>query len=110
MRLVLDNCIPRKFAKHIQGHEVASVVTLGWATLKDGALLDVIAGNYDVLITVDKSMPFQQRLDHRPFAVVVLRARSNRLVHLVPLVPQLAACLDELQPGEVREISTPLQP
>jgi hypothetical protein len=61
-------------------------------------------GRLDVLVTVDRSMPFQQRLDSRPFAVIVLRARTNRLADLLPLVPALLKALDGIKPGEVREI------
>jgi hypothetical protein len=64
-----------------------------------------MAGQFDVLITVDKSMPFQQRLDERPVAQVVLRALSNRLPDLLPLVPALLQVLSEMKPGEVREIT-----
>ena len=65
-----------------------------------------MAGQFDVLVSVDKSIPFQQRLSKRPFAVVVLRARTNRLADLLPLVPALLKALDEVKPGEVREIRT----
>jgi hypothetical protein len=49
-------------------------------------------------------MPFQQRIDHRPFAIVVLRAMSNRLGDLLPLVPALLKALEHLKPGEFREV------
>jgi hypothetical protein len=77
----------------------------GWNRLRNGALLDAMAGEIDALITVDKGMLFQQRLDDRPFAVIVLRAKSNRLDHLLPLVPALLQVLGEAKPGAVREIT-----
>lgn len=77
----------------------------GWNRLPDGALLDAMAGEIDVLITVDRGLPFQQRLSDRPFAVIVLRAKSNRLDALQPLVPALLKALGKLKPGEVREIA-----
>jgi hypothetical protein len=64
-----------------------------------------MAGEIDALITVDRGLPFQQRLRERPFAVIVLRAKSNRLDALRPLVPALLQVLDEVKPGEVREIA-----
>jgi len=64
-----------------------------------------MAGRFDVLITVDKSLPKQQRLSNRPFAVVVLRARTNRLADLLPLVPALQAAIEKLAPGQVRELA-----
>jgi hypothetical protein len=80
------------------------VIDHGWAEIKNGALLDAMAARFDVLITVDKSMHFQQRIDVRPFALLVLRARTNRLADLLPLVPALLNVLDDVKPGEVREI------
>ena len=78
---------------------------MGWGDLDDGPLLNAMAGRFDVLITVDKSLPKQQRLSNRPFAVVVLRARTNRLTDLLPLVPALQAAIEKLAPGEVRELA-----
>jgi hypothetical protein len=63
-----------------------------------------MAGRYDAFITMDKSIPHQQRIDTRPFAVVILRARTNRLADLVPLVPALLATLDTIGNGQVVEI------
>ena len=105
MRVLLDNCVPWRLAEHIHGHEVASVIDLGWADLTNGRLLGAMAGKFEVLVTVDKSMQFQQRLDDRPVALLLLRARSNRLPHLLPLVPALLRALDSVAPGEVREVA-----
>lgn len=78
---------------------------MGWSDLDDGPLLDAMAGQFDVLITVDKSLPKQQRLSNRPFAVVVLRVRTNRLTDLLPLVPALQEAIEKLVPGQVRELA-----
>ena len=78
---------------------------MGWADLDDGPLLDTMAERFDVLVTVDKSLPKQQRIDNRPLAVVVLRAKTNRLVDLIPLAPKLRAVLENARPGQVYEIS-----
>lgn len=78
---------------------------MGWADLDDGPLLDIMAGRFDVLVTVDKSLPKQQRVNNRPVAVVVLRAKTNRLADLLPHVPALRAVLGTLRPGQVYELS-----
>jgi hypothetical protein len=78
---------------------------MGWADLDDGPLLDAMAERFDVLVTVDKSLSKQQRIDNRPLAVVVLRAKTNRLVDLLPLAPKLRAVLENARPGQVSEIS-----
>jgi hypothetical protein len=88
----------------IRGHEVSSILHLGWAELKNGALLEAMAGRFDALVTVDRSVPYQQRPHDHTFAVVLLRATSNRLVDLLPVVPALLRALDEVKPGELREI------
>jgi hypothetical protein len=75
-----------------------------WAEFKNGRLLDAMAGQFDVLVTVDKGIRFQQRLDSRPVAVVLLRAPSNRLADLLPLIPALLEALYHVKPGALREI------
>jgi hypothetical protein len=77
---------------------------MGWADLDDGPLLKVMDGRFDVLVTVDKSLLKQQRLEQRSFAVVILRAKTNRLTDLRPLAPALRAAITELRPGQVREL------
>ncbi|HKA56543.1 MAG TPA: DUF5615 family PIN-like protein [Candidatus Binatia bacterium] len=105
MRILLDACVPRRLANELPGHEVRTVPEMGWADLDDGPLLDAMAGSFDVLVTVDKSLPKQQRVHARPFGIVVLRAKTNRLADLLPLVPELRATLNGLRSGEVRELT-----
>lgn len=70
--------------------------------MRNGALLARAAGQFDIFVTVDRNLAFQQRIDTVPFAIVVLRARTNRLVDLQPLIPQLLQAILEVRPGEVR--------
>jgi len=77
---------------------------MGWSDFDDAALLNIMAGRFDVLVTVDKSLPKQQRINDRPLAVVVLRAKTNRLVDLLPFASRLRAVLGNALPGEVYEI------
>ena len=102
MRVLLDECVDRRLAREISGHDVATVVSLGWAGVRNGALLARTAGQFDAFVTVDRNLAFQQRVDNLPFAVVVLRARTNRLVDLKSLVPLLLQVLIDVAPGEVR--------
>lgn len=104
MRVLLDGCVPRRLALELSGHEIRTASELGWSDLDDGPLLDLMAGRFDVLVTVDRSLPMQQNLAQRPFGVVVLRARTNRLADLLPLVPALRQAIEELGPGQVREL------
>lgn len=77
---------------------------MGWSNLDNGELLDVMRGRFDALVTIDKGLSRQQRIADRPLAVVVLRAPSNRLADLLPLVPGLLTALAGLTAGEVREV------
>jgi predicted nuclease of predicted toxin-antitoxin system len=104
MRILLDACVPRGLRRSLAGHDVSTAREMGWNRLPDDLLLGNVSYTFDVLVTVDRSIPFQQRLDSRPFAVIVLRARTNRLADLLPLVPALLKALDGIKPGEVREI------
>lgn len=97
--------MPSRLAAELPGHEVRTLPEMGWADLDDGPLLDIMAGRFDVLVTVDKSLPKQQRVNNRPVAVVVLRAKTNRLADLLPHVPALRAVLGTLRPGQVYELS-----
>ena len=101
MRVLLDANLPRALARLLAGHEAESVHQRRWSDLDDGPLLDACAGQYDALVTLDQSLRFQQNLRGRPLAVLVLRARSNRLEDLVPLVPALLAVLPRAPAGEV---------
>jgi predicted nuclease of predicted toxin-antitoxin system len=105
MRVLLDVCVPERLARELPRHEVRTATGLGWADLDDGPLLDAMGTEFDALVTVDKNLPKQQRLDHRAFGVVVLRAKTNRLVDLLPLVPKLRATLKRLGRGQVRVLS-----
>ena len=82
---------------------MSGVAKLGWADLPDGELLNAMGSRFDVLVTVDKNLRFQQDLRTRLFAVAVLRAKSNHIRDLLPLVPELLSALPALRPGEVTE-------
>lgn len=105
MRVLLDGCVPSRLADELPEHEVCTAPNMGWGDLDDGPLLNAMAGRFDALVTVDKSLPKQQRIDNRPLAVVVLRAKTNRLEDLLPRVPKLRAVLEDALPGQVYEIS-----
>ena len=106
-RILLDNCVPVRFAKFLTGHTVVHAQKMGWDKLLDGPLLSLAEHNFDLIVTVDKSMQFQQRITGRGFAVIVLRAKRNTVSKLEPLVPQLLVAIANVQPGEVREITAP---
>ena len=101
MRIILDECLPRKLGLELPGHLVATVPQAGWAGMSNGKLLALIVGNYDAFITVDKNLPAQQKTAALPFGVVIVRSASNKLSDLKPLVPRILAALAALQPNQV---------
>ena len=109
MRVLLDECLPRDLADCLAGHEVKTVAEVGWASRKNGRLLQLIADSqrFDVFITVDKSLPSQNRGKALPFAVVVLRTKSNRLEHILPLGPEILRRISSFVPGRVYTLVGP---
>jgi hypothetical protein len=101
MKLLLDECTPRVLKGDLVGHGVSTVEDAGFKGLKNGKLLQAAAGNFDVLITVDKSIPSQQNLEAFGIAVMLLRAKSNRYDDLKPLVSKALAALNQIQPGTI---------
>jgi hypothetical protein len=84
---------------------------MGWATIKNGELLTVASQHFDVFITVDRNLTFQQNLVSFSISVIVisvivLEARTNRLADLRPLIPQLLEAIDTVMPGTARFIGS----
>ena len=105
MRLLLDECIDRKSAREFLGYEVRTVPQMGWAGAKNGQLLALAEAEFDVFITVDRNLSFQQNLPQFDIAIIVLQAPSNRLADLKPLAPQVLAILDSVVRGQATVVS-----
>ena len=101
MKVLLDECLPKRVARLLVGHEVITVRQMNWLGLSNGRLLAVANPQFDVFLTVDKNLVRQQDLTGLRIAVVVLRSRSNKIEDLGPLVPQVLALLASVQPGTV---------
>ena len=91
MKLLLDESLARRLGRLLVGHEVVTVSEAGWSGLTNGRLLTVAQDRFDCLLTVDRSLVFQQALPKFAIPVLVLRARTNRLADLAPLVPRISA-------------------
>ena len=101
MKVLVDECVDSRLSRDIVGHEVKSVRQMGWSTIKNGELLGLAATEFDVFVTVDRNLSFQQNLPSFAISVIVLRAHSNRLSDLRPLVPALLASIQTAKPGAV---------
>ena len=98
MRILLDESLPRPLGRLLIGHDVSTVAGEGWTSLTNGALVRQAAERFDVLVTADQNIEFQQNLATLPLAIVVLVAESNRLESLEPLVPLALEALKSLKP------------
>jgi hypothetical protein len=99
--VLLDECVDRRLAADIQGHDVKTVPEVGWAALKNGEPLARAQRDFEAFVTVDRNLSFQQDLSRFSIAVIVLRARSNRVADLRQLIPDLLATLPAARRGEV---------
>ena len=105
MRLLLDECLPRRFKGELPGHNVATVPEMGWAGFANGELLSLAKGQFDAFLTSDQGVEFQLNLAQDDIPIVVLVAGTNRFEDLKPLAPQALAALESIMPGEVVRIS-----
>jgi Domain of unknown function (DUF5615) len=87
MRVLLDECVDWRLSRDITGHEVKTARQMGWSAIKNGELLALACDQFDVFVTVDQNLSFQQNVGALKIAVIVLRAKSNRLAELRRLVP-----------------------
>lgn len=105
MRVLLDECLDRRLARQIVGHEVKTVPQMGWAGIKNGELLRLAQDQFDVFVTADRNLSFQQPLPQFNIAVIVLQAPTNRLRDLRPLVPKLLDAIPLASKGQLHQVS-----
>ena len=101
MKVLLDESVPWKLRELLVGHEVWTVKYLGWDSKSNGELLKLARNGFDVLITVDRKIPYQQNITGRDVAVVILAAKTNGINDLRPLIPELLKRLNGLKRGEI---------
>ena len=103
MKVLFDEDVPGKLARSLPRHEIHTVVSMRWGGVKNGALLTLIERErFEVFLTGDKNMAKQQRLDGRPFAVLIMSAINWPIVRLH--IHKISAALDEAEPGTIRLI------
>jgi len=105
MRILLDECVDWRLLRDLPSHDVKTVRQMGWNETVNGALLTLAQQQFDVLVTTDKNLSFQQNVARFDIGVVVLRARSARLRHLRELVPTLLKILPDVKSGEIHTLS-----
>jgi len=108
MKVLIDECAPRALKKHLinHGHECRTVQEAGWSGKQNGELLSFAEATFDVFVTVDTNLLYQQNLADRRIAIVVLESSSNRLEHLRQHFPACVLALERIKPGEIVQIGS----
>jgi hypothetical protein len=105
MRILIDECIDERFRKSLPGHECQTARYAGLAGLTNGALLVAAeTAKFDIFLTVDQGIEYQQNLTGRNIAIIIFRTKSNRLKDLLPHVPVCLAHIESIQPGQIVRI------
>jgi len=105
MRVLLDECVPRKVKNHLPGHECVTVPDAGLAGKKNGELLSLAEqAGFEVFLTVDHGIEYEQNLAQRKIAVVVVYAKSSRLNDLIVHIPTILNALASIASGELIKV------
>jgi predicted nuclease of predicted toxin-antitoxin system len=105
LKILLDHNLDRRLKQHLTEYQCATTQECGWADVLNGELLALAETNgFDVLLTADSNIKHQQNLSGRNIAILVLRARSNRLTTHIEMLNDIHQALSKMQPGEIIEI------
>jgi predicted nuclease of predicted toxin-antitoxin system len=109
MRLLIDECLPRKVKVLLAegGHACETVPDAGLAGKQNGELLALAEGEFDVLITIDKNIRYQQNVAGRQIAILIIRAASNDIEDVRPQISHVLTALESIRPGEIVEVGNP---
>src|SRR5438067_1782988 len=105
MRILFDECVPRPLRRHLSGHTIRTVQEMGWAGIRNGELLNLAEPEFDLILSTDQNIPFQQNLKGRDVALIILVTRDTRLPNLLPFVQEIERTAQDILPGQCRTIS-----
>lgn len=100
MRVLLDECVPRRLKRELTEHEARTVTERGWSGVKNGKLLALAEAEFDVFLTVDQNLNYQQNLKAFNIGIILLVARNNRLKTLLPLMPEIKEALENIKASD----------
>jgi predicted nuclease of predicted toxin-antitoxin system len=101
MRILIDECVDPRVRPLFRDHEAATVHDKGWDTLEDGPLLALAQKEFDVLLTIDSGIEFQQNIPKFQIGLVVVHVPKNQLAHYMVLENELLIAVHKVKPGEV---------
>lgn len=106
MKILLDECVTKKLMKALKSHEVHTVTEIGWSGIKNGMLLSkAVGGGFDLLLTIDKNMEYQQNISAYPIAIVVFDVMRNKVEEYLPLIDLFYQKLSTMEKGRVYKIT-----
>lgn len=106
MRILIDECLDWRIARSLTGHDAISVQKMGWGGLKNGELLERAEKEFDVFLTVDRNLSFQQPVTQFDLAIIVLHAESTKLNHCLHLIPQVLQIMPSAKSGSVVHVTS----
>jgi hypothetical protein len=104
MRVFIDECVDWRLSRDLSGHDVKTAQQMGWTGIKNGELLALATKLFDVFVTVDRNLSFQQNIAGLSITVIVLHAKSNRLADIRTLVPDILTAIKKARPGLIEKI------
>lgn len=107
MRVLLDHCVPRRFKRLLTGHDVSTTFEIGWASFTNGNLLSKARESFDIFITVDQNIQFQQNLLTLPLPVIIIAAPDNRFESIAPYAGTVLAILQRPLERELIRMESP---
>ncbi len=102
MKVLLDGCVPRLLRRHLTNHEVKAAPQIGWGELQNGDLIKAAEKEFDVFVTADKNLRYQQNLKDRKLAIVVVP--TNNWPLLEKIADKVVAAVDAATPGSFTEL------
>jgi predicted nuclease of predicted toxin-antitoxin system len=102
MKVLLDECLPRRLLRDLSSFSATTVPRQGWAGKSDSELLNLATDEFDVFITLDSNLIFQQNLETMSLSIIVLHAANSRYETFLPLIPKLLDAIESIEvPGTV---------
>jgi len=102
LKILLDEGVPKIIQQRLRELSISNVEEMGWRGIKNGALLDLMTGQFQILITTDKSLPAQQNLKKRQISIVILP--TNDVPSVIGLLPQIEQAIAAISPGEFKQL------
>jgi predicted nuclease of predicted toxin-antitoxin system len=105
VRILLDECLPRRLKRELIGHDARTVPEMGWANKENGDLLQLAESQFEVFLTVDRNLCYQQDVSRFKIAVVVMEAHGNKFSDLQPLIAKVLAVVNDAVAGQVVKVT-----